>query len=140
MDFLTSSTEVGLEFDWGRILPAAVWSLQWISSLAAVPVVSGHSYTMHGAVCSGNSLELVSGIKFFLWTCVFTEQDGFRQVLFSSEVPGLTEDLLRDPESYVRASAVAAMGQLSFITHLVSNIPAPDDGNNKEVQQKRMLN
>ncbi|XP_019368517.1 PREDICTED: BRCA1-associated ATM activator 1 [Gavialis gangeticus] len=60
------------------------------------------------------------------------EWDRFRQVLFSSEVPGLTEDLLQDPESYVRASAVAATGQLSFITHLVPKIPAPDDGNNKE--------
>ncbi|XP_044513356.1 BRCA1-associated ATM activator 1 [Gracilinanus agilis] len=38
---------------------------------------------------------------------------GFRQALLSSEVPELAEDLLRDPESYVRASAVTAMGQLS---------------------------
>uniref|UniRef100_A0A8C9JDG4 BRCA1 associated ATM activator 1 n=1 Tax=Panthera tigris altaica TaxID=74533 RepID=A0A8C9JDG4_PANTA len=40
-------------------------------------------------------------------------QAGFRHALLASEVPELTEQLLRDPESYVRASAVAAMGQLS---------------------------
>ncbi|XP_059934092.1 BRCA1-associated ATM activator 1 isoform X2 [Mesoplodon densirostris] len=38
---------------------------------------------------------------------------GFRQVLLASEVPELTKQLLRDPESYVRASAVTATGQLS---------------------------
>lgn len=35
-------------------------------------------------------------------------------MLLASEVPELTEQLLRDPESYVRASAVSAMGQLSI--------------------------
>lgn len=40
-------------------------------------------------------------------------QAGFRQTLLASEVPELAEQLLRDPESYVRASAVNAMGQLS---------------------------
>ncbi|XP_047694959.1 BRCA1-associated ATM activator 1 isoform X1 [Prionailurus viverrinus] len=40
-------------------------------------------------------------------------QAGFRRALLASEAPELTEQLLRDPESYVRASAVAAMGQLS---------------------------
>ncbi|XP_044088787.1 BRCA1-associated ATM activator 1 isoform X2 [Neovison vison] len=40
-------------------------------------------------------------------------QAGFRHALLASEVPRLTEQLLRDPESYVRASAVTAMGQLS---------------------------
>ncbi|XP_021535812.2 BRCA1-associated ATM activator 1 isoform X2 [Neomonachus schauinslandi] len=40
-------------------------------------------------------------------------QAGFRHALLASEVPKLTEQLLRDPESYVRASAVTAMGQLS---------------------------
>uniref|UniRef100_A0A8C3YMB2 BRCA1 associated ATM activator 1 n=1 Tax=Catagonus wagneri TaxID=51154 RepID=A0A8C3YMB2_9CETA len=40
-------------------------------------------------------------------------QAGFRQVLLASEVPRLTRQLLRDPESYVRASAVTATGQLS---------------------------
>ncbi|XP_058425382.1 BRCA1-associated ATM activator 1 isoform X3 [Diceros bicornis minor] len=40
-------------------------------------------------------------------------QAGFRHVLLTSEVPELAEQLLRDPESYVRASAVTAMGQLS---------------------------
>ncbi|XP_048186152.1 BRCA1-associated ATM activator 1 isoform X2 [Perognathus longimembris pacificus] len=40
-------------------------------------------------------------------------QADFRQVLLASEVPTLTQQLLQDPESYVRASAVAAAGQLS---------------------------
>uniref|UniRef100_A0A8C8SFC9 BRCA1 associated ATM activator 1 n=1 Tax=Pelusios castaneus TaxID=367368 RepID=A0A8C8SFC9_9SAUR len=57
------------------------------------------------------------------------EKEGFRQVLFSSEVPMLTEDLLEDPESYVRASAVTAVGQLSFLTH---QIPGRENGNGKE--------
>ncbi|XP_012926067.1 BRCA1-associated ATM activator 1 isoform X2 [Heterocephalus glaber] len=37
----------------------------------------------------------------------------FREVLLASDVPKLAWQLLRDPESYVRASAVTAMGQLS---------------------------
>lgn len=40
-------------------------------------------------------------------------QAGFRHALLASEVPELAEQLLRDPESYVRASAVNAMGQLA---------------------------
>ncbi|XP_055266393.1 BRCA1-associated ATM activator 1 isoform X2 [Moschus berezovskii] len=40
-------------------------------------------------------------------------QASFRQVLLASELPELTRQLLQDPESYVRASAVAAVGQLS---------------------------
>ncbi|XP_074201656.1 integrator complex assembly factor BRAT1 isoform X5 [Camelus bactrianus] len=40
-------------------------------------------------------------------------QAAFRHALLASEVPELTGQLLRDPESYVRASAVTATGQLS---------------------------
>lgn len=40
-------------------------------------------------------------------------QADFRKALLSSEAPMLTQQLLRDPESYVRASAVTAMAQLS---------------------------
>ncbi|XP_075851372.1 integrator complex assembly factor BRAT1 isoform X2 [Microcebus murinus] len=40
-------------------------------------------------------------------------QADFRHVLLESEVPELTQQLLQDPESYVRASAVTAMGELS---------------------------
>ncbi|KAL2765967.1 BRCA1-associated ATM activator 1 isoform 2 [Daubentonia madagascariensis] len=40
-------------------------------------------------------------------------QADFRHVLLTSEVPELTWQLLQDPESYVRASAVTAMGELS---------------------------
>ncbi|XP_004629669.1 BRCA1-associated ATM activator 1 isoform X2 [Octodon degus] len=47
-----------------------------------------------------------------LTACWGGEAD-FREVLLASEVPKLTWQLLRDPESYVRASAVTAMGRLS---------------------------
>lgn len=40
-------------------------------------------------------------------------QADFRRVLLASEVPRLARQLLQDPESYVRASAVTAVGQLS---------------------------
>ncbi|KAM9584105.1 integrator complex assembly factor BRAT1 isoform 1-T2 [Trichechus inunguis] len=40
-------------------------------------------------------------------------QPGFRQALLASDMPELTQQLLQDPEAYVRASAVAAMGQLA---------------------------
>ncbi|CAK6446408.1 unnamed protein product [Pipistrellus nathusii] len=38
---------------------------------------------------------------------------GFRHALLASEVPELARQLLQDPESYVRASAVTAVGQLA---------------------------
>lgn len=43
----------------------------------------------------------------------WAEQAKFCAVLLASEVPQLTRQLLQDPESYVRASAVTAVGQLS---------------------------
>ena len=48
-----------------------------------------------------------------LWLLGPAGQGSFRQALLGSEVPELTRQLLQDPESYVRASAVAAVGQLS---------------------------
>ncbi|NXI64068.1 BRAT1 protein, partial [Anseranas semipalmata] len=51
------------------------------------------------------------------------DQDEFRQSLLSSEVPKLTENLLEDPESYVRASAVTAVGHLTFVTYFVPESP-----------------
>uniref|UniRef100_A0A452TP28 BRCA1 associated ATM activator 1 n=1 Tax=Ursus maritimus TaxID=29073 RepID=A0A452TP28_URSMA len=55
-----------------------------------------------------------SGLEFLTqMTGRWGGQAGFRHALLASEVPKLTEQLLRDPESYVRASAVAATGQLS---------------------------
>ncbi|XP_053328144.1 BRCA1-associated ATM activator 1 [Spea bombifrons] len=53
--------------------------------------------------------ELVDSLK---------EQEGFRQALNSSGVPRLVLDLLKDPESYVRASAVICLGQLVEIADL----------------------
>ncbi|NXU56462.1 BRAT1 protein, partial [Turnix velox] len=51
------------------------------------------------------------------------DQAEFRQSLLSSEVPKLVENLLEDPESYVRASAVTAVGHLAFITYFAPRLP-----------------
>ncbi|XP_074867017.1 integrator complex assembly factor BRAT1 isoform X5 [Carettochelys insculpta] len=81
-----------------------------------------------------STLEFLTFLVKHLRDCsIFTEEEQFRQVLFSSEVPKLTEALLEDPESYVRASAVMAMGQLSFLPHLISNMPGTENGNDKEM-------
>ncbi|XP_015732276.1 BRCA1-associated ATM activator 1 isoform X1 [Coturnix japonica] len=61
------------------------------------------------------------------------DYDEFKQSLLSSEVPKLTENLLEDPESYVRASAVTAMGHLAFITYfLVPESPVAGNQYDKE--------
>ncbi|XP_027745305.1 BRCA1-associated ATM activator 1 [Empidonax traillii] len=60
------------------------------------------------------------------------DQDGFRQCLLSSEVPRLTENLLEDPESYVRASAVTAVGHLAFVTYFAPESPVAGNQYNKE--------
>ncbi|KFQ86468.1 BRCA1-associated ATM activator 1, partial [Phoenicopterus ruber ruber] len=60
------------------------------------------------------------------------DQDEFRQSLLSSEVPSLTENLLEDPESYVRASAVTAVGHLAFITYFAPEAPVTGNQYNKE--------
>ncbi|KFZ53309.1 BRCA1-associated ATM activator 1, partial [Antrostomus carolinensis] len=60
------------------------------------------------------------------------DQDEFRQSLLSSEVPKLTENLLEDPESYVRASAVTAVGHLAFITYFAAGSPVTGNQYNKE--------
>ncbi|NXF01187.1 BRAT1 protein, partial [Smithornis capensis] len=60
------------------------------------------------------------------------DQDEFRQSLLSSEVPRLAENLLEDPESYVRASAVTAVGHLAFITYFATESPVVGNQYNKE--------
>ncbi|XP_010190376.1 PREDICTED: BRCA1-associated ATM activator 1, partial [Mesitornis unicolor] len=60
------------------------------------------------------------------------DYDEFRQSLLSSEVPRLTENLLDDPESYVRASAVTAVGHLAFITYFAPELPVIGNQYNKE--------
>ncbi|XP_054246992.1 BRCA1-associated ATM activator 1 [Indicator indicator] len=60
------------------------------------------------------------------------DQDEFKQSLLSSEVPKLTENLLEDPESYVRASAVTAVGHLAFVTYFAPESPVVGDQYNKE--------
>ncbi|NWR75628.1 BRAT1 protein, partial [Centropus unirufus] len=57
-----------------------------------------------------SSLEFITYLMEHLRGC-----DVFRQLLLSLEVPRLIENLLEDPESYVRASAVTAFGHLTFI-------------------------
>ncbi|KAM4892090.1 integrator complex assembly factor BRAT1 [Sylvia borin] len=59
-------------------------------------------------------------------------QKEFRQCLLSSEVLRLTENLLEDPESYVRASAVTAVGHLALITCLAAESPVTGNPYNKE--------
>lgn len=48
----------------------------------------------------------------------FTDCRDFRKFLLFSEMPKRIENLLEDPESYVRASAVTAMGQLAYIIYV----------------------
>ncbi|NXS17829.1 BRAT1 protein, partial [Mystacornis crossleyi] len=60
------------------------------------------------------------------------DQKEFRQSLLSSEVLRLTENLLEDPESYVRASAVTAVGHLAFITCFAPESPVIGNQYNKE--------
>ncbi|XP_016068471.1 PREDICTED: BRCA1-associated ATM activator 1 isoform X2 [Miniopterus natalensis] len=56
-----------------------------------------------------------SGLEFLTQvTRHWAGQASFRQALLASEVPELAQQLLQDPESYVRASAVTAVGQLSI--------------------------
>ncbi|XP_026579542.1 BRCA1-associated ATM activator 1-like [Pseudonaja textilis] len=49
--------------------------------------------------------------------------DWFWQELLSSEVPRLLEDLLGDPESYVRASAVRTWGRFSLMAYSGPEVP-----------------
>jgi len=85
-------------------------------------------------VCIGNSFLLRENKASLHWTAIlFTDQDEFRQSLLSSEVPRLTENLLEDPESYVRASAVTAVGHLAFITYFAPESSVVGNQYNKEV-------
>ncbi|XP_007904267.1 BRCA1-associated ATM activator 1 isoform X2 [Callorhinchus milii] len=47
----------------------------------------------------------------------FKESDSFCVLLASSGIQQLIVDLLSDPESYVRASAVTALGQMKYLAH-----------------------
>ncbi|NXL56632.1 BRAT1 protein, partial [Chordeiles acutipennis] len=70
---------------------------------------------------------LIEGLK---------DRDEFRQSLLSSEVPKLTENLLEDSESYVRASAVTAVGHLACITYFAPESPVTGNQYNKETIAK----
>lgn len=65
-------------------------------------------------LCSPSWEVRDSGLEFLTQAAsLWAGQADFRQMLQASEVPPLARQLLRDPESYVRASAVIAVGQLS---------------------------
>ncbi|NWU99920.1 BRAT1 protein, partial [Upupa epops] len=66
------------------------------------------------------------------------DQDEFKQSLLSSEVLRLTENLLEDPESYVRASAVTAVGHLAFITYFAPNSAVIENQYNKETMVAKL--
>ncbi|KAM6319884.1 integrator complex assembly factor BRAT1 isoform 2-T2 [Podargus strigoides] len=74
-----------------------------------------------------SSLEFLTVLILYL-----RDHSEFRQSLLSSEVPRLTENLLEDPEGYVRASAVTAVGHLAFITYFASESPVIGNQYNKE--------
>ncbi|XP_070811100.1 BRCA1-associated ATM activator 1 [Pituophis catenifer annectens] len=60
--------------------------------------------------------------------------DWFWQELLSSELPTLLEDLLNDPESYVRASAVKTWGLFSLMAHSGPEAPlVKRNENTKEI-------
>ncbi|XP_070617382.1 BRCA1-associated ATM activator 1 [Erythrolamprus reginae] len=59
----------------------------------------------------------------------------FWQELLSSELPRLLGDLLNDPESYVRASAVKTWGRFSLAAH--SGPEAPDVERNEDTKEIR---
>ncbi|KAJ8246105.1 hypothetical protein GJAV_G00263700 [Gymnothorax javanicus] len=58
-----------------------------------------------------SSLEFLTGL-----TSHFHSNRSYCEMLLSSGVPDLAFTLLRDPESYVRASAIFALGQTALIT------------------------
>lgn len=67
-----------------------------------------------------------------LWPLGPPGQAGFRLALHTSEVPELAMQLLQDPESYVRASAVTTAGQLSS-WGLYAAPPSPEHPGGQQV-------
>lgn len=120
---------------WGAWQKVSV--LLWAAApfTGSFPAVSGHPRITQTTVCIGNKFMLWENKASLLCIAVsLTDHDEFRQSLLSSEVPKLTENLLEDPESYVRASAVTAMGHLAFITYFfVPESPVAGNQYNKEV-------
>ncbi|KAM8962010.1 integrator complex assembly factor BRAT1 [Pelodytes ibericus] len=53
---------------------------------------------------------------------ILKERDGFREVLSSSGMPQVVLDLLKDPEGYVRATAVICLGQLVGVDDLYPTV------------------
>ncbi|NWH79428.1 BRAT1 protein, partial [Piaya cayana] len=74
-----------------------------------------------------------SSLEFIVYLIRFLrDSDAFGQLLLSLKVPGLIENLLEDPESYVRASAVTAFGHLAFINGFSSQSPVEENQYNNE--------
>ncbi|XP_054849626.1 BRCA1-associated ATM activator 1 [Eublepharis macularius] len=78
-------------------------------------------------MCSPSWEVRDSALEFFtLATKHLKEQEWFWQALSSSEVLVLAKGLLDDPESYVRASAVKALGQFSLVANTASKMSGLD--------------
>ncbi|XP_048351528.1 BRCA1-associated ATM activator 1 [Sphaerodactylus townsendi] len=78
-------------------------------------------------MCSPSWEVRDSALEFFTLAMKhLKEQEGFWQALSTSEVVTLAEGLLDDPESYVRASAVKALGQYSLIASSGLKVPSLD--------------
>ncbi|XP_030067155.1 integrator complex assembly factor BRAT1 isoform X2 [Microcaecilia unicolor] len=69
----------------------------------------------------------------------FTDQDELRQILQSSAVTKPVWDLLKDSESYVRASAVITLGRLAVIGSLNQTLPGPARTNNQQNVISKLL-
>ncbi|MEE6498125.1 hypothetical protein FKM82_002980 [Ascaphus truei] len=72
-------------------------------------------------------------------TAVLKEHEGFRQVLSSSRVLQLVWGLLKDPESYVRASAVSSLGQLINIPHLYPTLAEGDSPATEPLKRENLV-
>uniref|UniRef100_A0A8C3LVT8 BRCA1 associated ATM activator 1 n=1 Tax=Chrysolophus pictus TaxID=9089 RepID=A0A8C3LVT8_CHRPC len=91
----------------------------WLKNFSSISFLKNVFLVLQKRLCSPCWEVRDSALEFL--TSLITslaDHDEFRQFLLSSEMPKLTENLLEDPESYVRASAVTAMGHLAFINYV----------------------
>uniref|UniRef100_H3ANM2 BRCA1 associated ATM activator 1 n=1 Tax=Latimeria chalumnae TaxID=7897 RepID=H3ANM2_LATCH len=75
------------------------------------PVLEKRLLDVHWEV-QDSVLEFITNI-----TLAFKERKVFQEILTTSSIPSLLVNLLSDPESYVRASAITALGQTAYITN-----------------------
>nr|XP_033819783.1 BRCA1-associated ATM activator 1 isoform X2 [Geotrypetes seraphini] len=67
------------------------------------------------------------------------DQAGFGQILQSSGVAKPVWDLLKDSESYVRASAISTLGRLAVIGSLNQILPGPEQTSNQQNVISKLL-